>query len=333
MPPQISVVIPTLGNYSTLARVLDGYTEQDVPDGTFEVVLVTDVADPDPDAVERAMGRRAFRLRRITGPMPGASANRNAGWRTAEAPLVLYTDNDTIPVPRLVAEHLEWHRRHPEEETGVLGHVRWARELEVTTFMRWLDTGIQFDFAAIEGIDAGWGRFFTANASLKRSFIERVGDFDQENLPYPYEDTDWAYRAGKLGFRLLYNRRAVVDHLRPMTLEFWQQRARRVAFAEHVFSRLHPEMPPWFHRVFTEAVGMPLARGRGIRLAPYVSRGVPWLGPKVWQSVDIAYKQALAPHFLEAWVEAEAATAAAVQSGPAELDSRSSGGSSPGGPK
>ena len=301
------MVISTLGNYATLERVLDGYSRQTAPAGSFEVVIVMDAAEQRPDAVEGAIGERPFPLRRISGPVPGLSANRNAGWRAAEAPLVLYTDNDTIPVHRLVAEHLKWHERYPEEEVGVLGHVRWARELDVTPFMRWLDTGIQFNYANLKGIvELPWGGFAGANSSLKRSFVERVGDFDQEHFPYGYEDTDWAYRASKVSFRMVYARRAVVDHLRPMTLEFWTKRARRVAMAEHEFTRLHPEQPPWFHRLFTQALAKPPARGRGVRLAPYVPRWVPWLGPRVWASVDIYYKQALAPYFLEAWDEAEA---------------------------
>ena len=329
----LTVVISTLGNYEVLRRVLDGYDHQDAPRGSFEVLVVMDAADPDPDAVERAIGTRQFPIRRITGPQPGLSANRNAGWRAAATPLVMFTDNDTIPVRRLVSEHLSWHRRHPEEETGVLGRVRWARELEVTTFMRWLEMGLQFDYANIEGEDAGWGRFYGANVSLKRAFVERVGDFDQEHFPYGYEDTDWAYRASRLGFRLLYNPRAVVDHLRPMTLEFWKKRARRVAAAEHEFTRLHPELPPWFHTRFRDVMERPRARGRGIALAPYVPRWLPWLGPKVWISVDIAYRQALAPHFLEAWDEAAAADGRQRQPDLSEFTVESSAGSSPGGPK
>jgi GT2 family glycosyltransferase len=304
--PQLSVVLSTLGNYSSLERVLDGYSRQTAPSGSFEVLVVMDAAEEHPEAVERAIGVRPFPVRRITGLVPGLSANRNAGGRAAAGHLVLFTDNDTIPVRHLVAEHLRWHERHPEAETGVLGRVRWARELKVTTFMRWLDTGIQFDFANIKGNEAGWGRFVGANVSVKRSFLERVGGFDQQHFPYGYEDTDWAYRASKLGFRLIYNRRAVVDHLRPMTLEFWQKRARRVARAEHTFSGLYPELSPWFYNIFKAEASTPHARGRGVRLAPYVPRWVPWLGPRVWKSVDKTYKQALAPYFLTSWEEAAA---------------------------
>lgn len=331
--PRLSVVISTLGNYETLRRVLDGYSRQDAPAGSFEVVVVTDAADPEPDAVGRAIGDRDYAVRRITGPTPGLSANRNAGRREAAAPLVLFTDNDTIPVPRLIAEHLRWHDRFPEDEVGVLGRVRWARELKVSTFMRWLDMGLQFDAQSIEGIEAGWGRFYGANSSLKRAFVERVGDFDQEHFPYGYEDTDWAYRASRHGFRLVYNHRAVVDHLRPMTLEFWKKRARRVATAERQFTRLHPELPPWWHGKFTEATRMPPARGRAIRVAPFVPRRVPWLGPRVWSRVDVAYKQALAPYFLEAWEEAGEGRAGPAQPDLSEFAPESSAGSSPGGPK
>src|SRR5438270_11494700 len=104
----MSVVISTLGNYPTLERDLDGYSRQDAPPGSFEVVVVTDAADPDPAAVERAIGERAYPARRLTGPVPGLSANRNAGVRAAAGPLVLFTDNDTIPTPTLVSEHLAW---------------------------------------------------------------------------------------------------------------------------------------------------------------------------------------------------------------------------------
>jgi GT2 family glycosyltransferase len=296
--------------YPVLRRVLDGYDRQDAPDGSFEVVVVADIADPDPDAIDAAIGERTYPVRRITGHMPGLSANRNAGRRAAGAPLVLFTDNDTIPVARLVSEHLEWHRRHPEEHVGVLGHVRWAPELRVTPFMRWLEQGIQFDYPNIQGIEAGWGRFYGANVSVKRGFAERVGDFEEERLPYGYEDLEWSHRASKLGFRLLYDRRAVVDHLRPMTLEFWQRRVRRIAVAERQFVQLHPEIAPWFHGLFTSAARRPPARGRGVGLARYVPPWVPWLGPRVWASADIAFKQALAPHFLEAWAECRAGGAA-----------------------
>jgi GT2 family glycosyltransferase len=331
--PALSVVISTLGNYALLERVLHGYSAQEAEPGSFEVVVAMDAADPEPDAVDAAIGKRAYPVRRITGLEPGLSANRNAGRRNARGQLVLFTDNDTIPAPTLVSEHLRWHAREPAEEGAVLGHVRWASELEVTPFMRWLDTGIQFTYAHVEPGEVGWGAFSGANVSLKRAFAERVGDFDQEHFPYGYEDTDWAYRASKLGMRLFYNRDAVVDHVRPMTLDFWTKRVRRVAAAEHTFTRVHPEREPWFHGKFTEAMQRPPASRLSERLARFVRPGTPWLGPRVWSNLDAYYKQALAPHFLAAWSEAERSGGRQGQPDLSEFSVESSSGSEPGGPK
>ena len=65
----------------------------------------------------------------------------------------------------------------------MLGHVRWARELEVTPFMLWLDQGMQLDYPNLDGTHAGWRRFYGANISVKKRMIERVGGFDAERLP------------------------------------------------------------------------------------------------------------------------------------------------------
>jgi GT2 family glycosyltransferase len=331
--PEISVVISTLGNYSGLARVLDGYEQQDAPPGSFEVLVVTDLADPEPDRVEELVRDRPYPVRRLTGHRRGLSANRNTGVAAASAPLVMFTDNDTIPCRRLISEHLSWHRRYPEEEVGVIGFVRWAREIKVTPFMRWLDYGIQFDYPNIHGIEAGWGRFYGANSSAKRSFVERVGGYDEVRLPYLYEDLDFGYRASKLGFRVLYNRRAEVEHLREMDLAFWQQKVGRLARVEKEFVRKHPEIPAYFHDLFSDAAGLPEAKGRGRAMLGLIPRGFPWLGPYVWKSADIYYRQALAAGFLEAWESEEAAEPAEGPVAPYLLESSHSGGSDPGGPK
>lgn len=332
MAPEISVVVSTLGNYEVLRRVLDGYSRQEAATGSFELVVVADRADPDLGAIDETIGIRTYPVRRITGRIPGLSANRNAGWRAARGELVLFTDNDTIPVRRVISEHVAWHRASPAQEVAVLGHVRWARELRVTPLMRWLERGLQFDYPSIEGIEAGWGRFWGANVSVKRAFLDRVGGFDEERLPYGYEDLDWAYRASKLGLQVLYNRRAVVDHLPlDVTLDFWQRKVRRIAVTERHFVALHPELPPWYFRMFSHAAQQPSPRQHP-RLDPYVPGWLPWLGPRVRAGLDLAFKQALAPHFLAAWEEASVPPDGPVHPELSEHEGAPLG-ASPGGPK
>ena len=297
MAAAISVVINVLGRHDVLARVLDGLQRQrDAPD--LDVLVAPDAAEPDREGVAAAVAGRA---RIVEARRAGASAARNAGWRAASAPLVLFLGADILPAPRLVAEHLAWHAQHPQETVAVLGDVRWARGLRVTPFMRWLDRGWQFDYRAISGIDAGWGRFYTANVSVKRRLLERVGGFDEEAFPFHYEDLDIARRMADHGLRLLYNRAARGEHWHPRTLEDWRNRTADVAAAERRFVARWPDIKPFYRDTFARALAAPPARGRGVALARFVPRWVPVLGPRVDASFDMYFRQAIAPAYLAAW--------------------------------
>jgi SAM-dependent methyltransferase/GT2 family glycosyltransferase len=296
---ELSVVIPTLRRAGVLREALERLERQVGAEGRFEVVVAVDAADQDLPAVERAVGTRPYPVRVLQAPRAGASAARNAGWRAAQAPLVLFIGDDILAEPRLIAEHLDWHSRHPQGEVAVLGHVRWADSLRRTPFMRWLDTGWQYDYAAIRGDEAGWGRLYTSNVSLKRELLERSGGFD-EDFPFLAEDTELGRRLHDLGLRLLYNRAARAEHLHAPTLEEWRGRMAVAAHAEQRLHDKHPDIPPYFLGRFRAALAEPPPRGRGARLARVVPPGTPVIGPKVWGSVDAQFRRALAPSYLEA---------------------------------
>ncbi|HEX8742419.1 MAG TPA: glycosyltransferase [Thermoleophilaceae bacterium] len=306
--PAITAVIPTLGRRDSLARVLDRLESQTIAPAELAVYVVTDAAAEDGGRVAELAGERPYALRVLRGERPGASAARNAGWRAAETPLVLFLDDDVMPERELVAQHLSWHERHAEPEVGVLGLVRWADELEVTPFMRWLERGIQFDYPRIEpGADAGWGRFYTANASVKRAMLERVGGFDEESLPFGNEDLDLALRMSRVGFRLLYNPAARAEHLHRMDLDMWRRRVVRLAVAERRFLAMHPgDAEPYFHRLFTDAARRERLRGRSVTAARWVPPRTPVLGDYVWSRADLVFRQELADAFLQAWAADEA---------------------------
>ena len=69
--------------------------------------------------------------------------------------------------------------------------------------MRWLEHGIQFDYPNIDGTDAGWARFYTANVSVKRVAPAAGRWLRRRSLPFLYEDLDLARRMHELAsFRL-----------------------------------------------------------------------------------------------------------------------------------
>lgn len=275
---QLAVVIPTLGRRpAELERAVRACAG-------CEVVVARDAAAAPVDVPARV----------VQAARPGASAARNAGWRATEADVVLFVDDDVVLDPGAAAAHRAAHLREPAEHVATLGPVRWADGARTTPFMRWLDRGIQFDFGSIEGDDAGWGRFVTANGAMKRSLLERLGGFDEERLPFGYEDLDLAKRAEGLVVR--YVRDAGAQHLHAPTLEEWTRRVERIARAEAAFCAKHPDAEPWFAVRFAPFEHHPRPSGRAVRLAALVGERGP-----LRAAVDNTYRALLAPAFMRAW--------------------------------
>jgi glycosyltransferase involved in cell wall biosynthesis len=302
----LAIVIPTLDRPGLLTRALEHLDRQRGEAlGRFEVVIARDAASAAPP---QPLGPHPYPVHSVEAERHGASAARNAGFRATDAPLVLFLDDDVLATRRLVSTHLKVHAEYPQAETGVLGLVRWPRWPPPTAFMRWLDQGIQFDYSPlVPGAVAPWWHFYTANASVKREMLERVGGFDEQRFPFGYEDLDLAARMSDHGFRLHYEPAALARHLHRQGLVEWREgRVQRIAAAERCFCARHPQALPYFHDLFLAAREHPPARGRGARLAPLVPQRTPWVGRQVWASVDMCNRQALAGPFLEAWDAAEA---------------------------
>jgi GT2 family glycosyltransferase len=304
----VSIVIPTLSQSGALTEVLEAIGSPEQAALGTETVVVLD-ANTEPEAIEHIRPGDQRSIRVIRASRPGASAARNAGWRAATSDLILFLDDDIVPTPALVPEHLRWHANHPEPEVAVLGRVRWSRRVKTNPFMRWLERGIQFDYDTISGIEVGWGRLYSCNLSIKRELLERAGGFDESRFPYGYEDTELARRLASRGLRLLYNRAAVGEHLKTETLDGWRRNLRRIAVAEQRFVTLYPDAAPYFYDLFRAAASAPPARGRAARLARWVSPDFPFLGPRVWRSYDAVCRQRLAPEFLTEWDAALASEA------------------------
>ena len=84
--------------------------------------------------------------------------------------------------------------------------------------------------------------FWTANVSVHKEVCEKVGDFDIAYRHYGVEDTEWGYRAEKIGCRVVYHPEAKATHEHDMSsLERFCERQRKVASNFVLFFRTHPE--------------------------------------------------------------------------------------------
>ncbi|MBI4260408.1 MAG: glycosyltransferase family 2 protein [Actinobacteria bacterium] len=278
--PEISVVCVLHENLAPERHVERLAAQSVVSD--MEVVLVEGwhVVDSGPP-IRRAMERLAGRLelRYLDLPPRGRAACWNAGIAATTAPLVLLLGDDFFAGPGLVGEHLRLHRERPEENVAGLGPGIFPDYMQVSPFMRWLEDegklyGVSFTRVDLEAM----ARFFYgANTSLKRSFLERVGPF-QEAFPYHgWDDFEMGERLFGAGMEIAWLPDARADHEHPITLG-----DRRAVMGESgesavIYERFHPGRHIWHDVVEVPAWRLAMSAVKR-RLAHLVRRDEASLG-------------------------------------------------------
>jgi glycosyltransferase involved in cell wall biosynthesis len=242
----LSVIVPTRNRSAVLRLCLERLLEQEPGDLGYEVIVVDDGSEDDTgDVVSQMMSETERHLLYVRQAARGPAAARNAGVRSAQGTVVLFTGDDILASPWMVAEHIFAHRELAGDHVAVLGYVTWAREIEVTPFMTWLENGgPQFKYWAIEdGENVSYFHFYTCNISLKRRFLLEQGGFD-EDFPYAsYEDIELGRRLAGYGLRIVYRPDAVGYHWHPTSLEDAIARMRRVGASYVIYCRKTGEWP------------------------------------------------------------------------------------------
>ena len=273
--PEIAVVIPTRGREARLAFALESLAGQLEPD-RFEVLVVRDADAREPFAIPPP----ELRVRYVTLPaVAGPTPKRNLGWRSTEAPLVAFTDDDCRPAPGWLAALLA-----SAVGPDVFLQGRTAPDPDERQLLHGLARSVD-----VPG-PGGW--FETCNMAYPRPLLESLGGFD-EAFGFGGEDTDLAWRAIESGAEPRFIDEALVWHAvlsRTVARAFAD--ATRWRDLPAVVAR-HPGLREWLHRghfwnrehmaIAIALAGLPLARRRpalaALAAVPYLSARVNWREP------------------------------------------------------
>jgi GT2 family glycosyltransferase len=127
-----SVIIPTYNRSSFLARTLTGFALQRQRD--FEVIVVDDGGGDDSRSVVTGFSTE-FEVRYHHREHRGISAARNAAIQEARGDILVFNDDDRVPAPDFIGDHVAAHDGKPRV---VLGQQRglfaeWAQDAAYTT--------------------------------------------------------------------------------------------------------------------------------------------------------------------------------------------------------
>jgi glycosyltransferase involved in cell wall biosynthesis len=252
----VSVVVPTYRRPDLLRACLEALIRQDLDPSAFEVIVADDANDPQTRLLIETLALRVevdeqvitpvlagdnlaeaqpeiqsvwktsgpeIRYVAVTGAH-GPAAARNAGWRTANAEIIAFTDDDCLPAS-------DWLRRGLEAlqpgVDGVSGRVIVPVPAMPTDYER-------------EQLGLERSEFITANCFYRKRCLVEAGGFDERFRLAWREDSDLYFSLLERGCRLVFTSRPVVVHpVRPVR---WgvSLRQQKKAFYNALCYQKHP---------------------------------------------------------------------------------------------
>jgi GT2 family glycosyltransferase len=202
MEVRATIQLCTYNRAQLLERVLDGCFEQTVPPDAYEVVLVNDGStDGTAEVIEAAQRRATCGFTVIHQANAGLARGRNAGIARARGKRIIFIDDDVLPTPVFVEEHLRSHAEHPT--AIVRGAVINTESFERLPTPTWTLANYSGNF------------FWTSNVSLPLATLARVGTFSEDFREYGWEDIELGMRLRKAGVKAVFNRFALAFHHKP----------------------------------------------------------------------------------------------------------------------
>lgn len=185
-----------------LERVLDACFEQTAGSDVYEVVLVNDGStDATPEVIERAAARATCRFVVVNQANSGLAKGRNAGIARANGERIIFIDDDVLPLPNFVEEHLRSHDRTPRA-------VVRGGAINVESF-----DNLPPPVWSIKHYSGNF--FWTTNVSVPLATIRAIGGFNETFSEYGWEDIDVGLRLRFGGVRGVFNPKALVYHYKP----------------------------------------------------------------------------------------------------------------------
>lgn len=200
--PEASVVVATHNRVAGLTDLLSALARQSVGATAYEVIVVDDGSrDATPQMLAELAENTDFRLTVLRQPeAAGPARARNRGWRTAQAPVVVFTDDDCVPADTWLEALLQACRAQP----GVIVQGKT------------LPDPVQLDrggpFSRSLQVSELSPHFETANIAYPRAVLERLGGFDEGYGAPAGEDTDLGWRARDAGVGAVFVGEALVHH-------------------------------------------------------------------------------------------------------------------------
>lgn len=246
-----TVLITAFDRLPSMVEQLKFLERQNLPADKFEVIIVDDSGEVNvgQKACDLAQPRLPISCLRTGLPreVNGVSVARNLGIKAARSPLIISIDDDCLPHPNLVEEHLKLHQS--QQNLIVLGsRSRIKDRLTEKPPITITEKRTRRELTRSRRGRLTFFDFKTGNISVSRQDFIRAGLFNEnfaQKGEHGWEDIEMGYRMLKLRMKMVANPDALVFQV-PTEPEKEKLRNQGGAYfrARDRFLSIHPELRP-----------------------------------------------------------------------------------------
>ncbi|HET7434380.1 MAG TPA: glycosyltransferase [Thermoanaerobaculia bacterium] len=287
----VTIAIPTYNRGAILVETLQRFLSLEV--APREIIVIDQTPEhPAPITAQLQRWDTAGAIRWLRLDAPSIPRAMNRGFVESRTPIVLFLDDDVVPVPRIVAEHAAVY-----DDPNVWAVVGQCLEPNQQPAHITSD-GLAFSFN--HDAPRNVTNVIAMNLSVRRERALELGGFDENFVMVAYRfESEFALRLTKAGGTIRFDPRARVDHLRLATggtrtygdHKTSSSPAHSVGDYYYALRHIHPFWPYALHRLRTNVLtrfhathpwtipGKLLGEWRGWRMAKELAgRGPKLLG-------------------------------------------------------
>lgn len=194
---ETSIIIPTYNRRDILERTLRALFTQTYPRNTYEIIIVDDGSTDGTEGMIKGLSAPCV-LRYFRQDKKGPAAARNYGLREAKGEIIIFIDSDVLVNSHFIQEHLRYHQKY--HGIVVRGLVINTPDIKNLAEKKMKLTDISTAF------------FATGNVSVRKSYLVKVGPFNENFKEYGWEDLEMGERLKELDLKVRTNKKALGYH-------------------------------------------------------------------------------------------------------------------------
>lgn len=233
--PKFSIIIPSRNRFSLLAACLESLIGQLKTEDGWEIIVVNDGSEKQLPEYKQIPNQYP-QVRYILFAHSGPAAARNYGIKISSGDIILFLDDDSLPVKTWFSSTKQAWQEYPDYD-AIGGYIACERDDNIYCKV----SCDFFNWYLKESLATGYAFLSTCNAGYKKNILKQVAGFNEDFPSASGEDRDLNIRIHRAGGRLRLDEKIIVYHEKGLNLKDFLKRHFNYGKAAYIIYSKYPQ--------------------------------------------------------------------------------------------